>query len=150
MSSIHIEEIGGACPVQAYGIIDDAYRLYFRARGGRWQFVAGPAEIETDSLVEQVLLVQGYDQGVERDERIFALQGDNAQEGYLSDEDSTYSVARGLIDVCVQQFRAWLRYTARCFCGTIDHFGNKRCAHCGNYFCYDHYDQHQSTYEVQS
>lgn len=102
MPEHHIDWISGTCPIQAEGTIGGVYRLYFRGRGGRWQFVAGPMELDTDALAEQMLVEQGYLQEVERDERVLVIQGDDEEEGYLD-------VARAMIDMCIQQFTAWLR-----------------------------------------
>jgi hypothetical protein len=37
MTEVHIEELGGNCPVQATGTIRER-EFYFRARGSHWSF----------------------------------------------------------------------------------------------------------------
>jgi hypothetical protein len=112
MSDFHIDRIDGSSPVQAEGTIDDTHIFYFRGRGIYWQFVAGPRGLDTDKLAAQMLLVQGSLRDVERDERVFVIEGEDEQEGYLDEHGSPYGVARLMIDVCIQQFRAWLRKRA--------------------------------------
>jgi len=108
MTHIHIDRLDGSSPVQATGTIDGRWAFYFRGRHGRWQFVAGPRELTVDvfdrhypkHLIEVQL-------GFEQDDRVLVLQGDDDEQGYLDDE-----VARTMIDVCVQQFVAWIRTQA--------------------------------------
>jgi hypothetical protein len=51
MSEIHIEMIGGNCPLQAEGTIDGV-PFYFRARGRRWAMSIGQDPVGILSTIE--------------------------------------------------------------------------------------------------
>jgi hypothetical protein len=96
-----IDSIDGSSPVQATGTIDHSWVFYFRGRGGRWQFVAGPKELSPHDLSKVML-------GFVVDERVFVIQGDDDNHIYLD-----YEWSKNIISIGVQQFAAWYRVKER-------------------------------------
>jgi hypothetical protein len=43
-----IDALGGECPTQAWGRLDDGRPFYFRARHGEWDLEIGPIGADTD------------------------------------------------------------------------------------------------------
>lgn len=60
---VHINQIGGNCPVQAEGTIDGE-PFYFRARGQRWSIgIGGDTVMKPDWYYEQPYGEQQFDAG---------------------------------------------------------------------------------------
>lgn len=97
MPKIEIARLDGSSPVQADGTINDEASFYFRGRSGRWQFAAGPSELNAEYLVRVML-------GMIQDHRVLVVHGDDEQESYTDNE-----MAHAIINVCSQQYVAWER-----------------------------------------
>lgn len=84
--SLHIEQIGGNCPVQAEGAIDGE-PFYFRARGEHWSFSVGAEPVGQPHWSWR----QRY-------------PGDRYAAGWMSEEE-----ARAFIAQAAAQYRAFRR-----------------------------------------
>jgi hypothetical protein len=89
MSEIHIEMIGGNCPVQAEGTIDGV-PFYFRARGRRWAMSIGKDPVGILATIE-TRTDEWFAEATWGTERFAA--------GWMPEEE-----ARRLIDWCAAEY----------------------------------------------
>jgi hypothetical protein len=86
-------EIGGACPVQGYGVVD-GYPWYFRARGSCWSL-----DVAVDPLADPVGVgwdVYGFSTGGEADE------GEMFSASWMSFSEAWRHIEQGLLE-----FQGW-------------------------------------------
>jgi hypothetical protein len=87
MAKLHIEWIGGKCPVQAEGTID-GHPFYFRSRWNRWAFAVDPEGDPTGILM-------GVKEGFVRRE----IYGEPPEAGHISAE-----TVLKLIERCADEY----------------------------------------------
>ena len=74
MNTYNIESIGGMCPTQAEGTLNDGRRFYFRARHGVWSLQVGSDSNSFDYLYSPCI-AEGLDEtcGAMSDESVIEI-----------------------------------------------------------------------------
>lgn len=82
---VHLEQIGGGCPTQAWGTIG-GYSFYFRARHGTWTLDVGPEKATDPRFVDS-------------ETAVWSAWGNDPTEGWMAPEHAAW-----LVGLCLSAY----------------------------------------------